>query len=151
MTSVQVRQATTADVDVIAPLFDAYRQFYRRDSDLDGARAYLAERLERGESIVFLALLDDGTPAGFTQLYPIFSSTSMQRVWLLNDLFVAPVARRAGVGRALLERAHAFGQETHAIRLMLQTAVDNLPAQRLYESLGWQRDNDYYVYMLTVE
>ena len=150
MTSVQVRQATTADVDVIAPLFDAYRQFYRRDSDLDGARAYLAERLERGESIVFLALLDDGTPAGFTQLYPIFSSTSMQRVWLLNDLFVAPVARRAGVGRTLLERAHAFGQETHAIRLMLQTAVDNLPAQRLYESLGWQRDNDFYVYMLTV-
>lgn len=150
MTSVQVRQATTADVDVIAPLFDAYRQFYRRDSDLDGARAYLAERLERGESIVFLALLDDGTPAGFTQLYPIFSSTSMQRVWLLNDLFVAPVARRAGVGRALLERAHAFGQETHAIRLMLQTAVDNLPAQRLYESLGWQRDNDFYVYTLAV-
>ena len=150
MTSVQVRQATTADVDVIAPLFDAYRQFYRRDSDLDGARAYLAERLERGESIVFLALLDDGTPAGFTQLYPIFSSTSMQRVWLLNDLFVAPVARRAGVGRALLERAHAFGQETHAIRLMLQTTVDNLPAQRLYESLGWQRDNDFYVYTLAV-
>ena len=150
MTSVQVRQATTADVDVIAPLFDAYRQFYRRDSDLDGARAYLAERLERGESIVFLALLDDGTPAGFTQLYPVFSSTSMQRVWLLNDLFVAPVARRAGVGRALLERAHAFGQETHAIRLMLQTAVDNLPAQRLYESLGWQRDNDFYVYTLAV-
>lgn len=150
MTSVQVRQATTADVDVIAPLFDAYRQFYRRDSDLDGAQAYLTERLERGESIVFLALLDDGTPAGFTQLYPIFSSTSMQRVWLLNDLFVAPVARRAGVGRALLERAHAFGQETHAIRLMLQTAVDNLPAQRLYESLGWQRDNDFYVYTLAV-
>ena len=150
MTSVQVTRAALADIETVASLFDAYRQFYQQPSDLDGARAYLTERLERGESVIFLALLDDGTPAGFTQLYPIFSSTSMQRAWLLNDLFVAPVARRAGVGRALLERAHAFARETHAKELMLQTAVDNLPAQRLYESLGWQRDNDFYVYILTV-
>ena len=100
--------------------------------------------------MIFLALLDDGTPAGFTQIYSIFSSTSMQRAWLLNDLFVAPAARRAGVGRALLERAHAFARETNSKELMLQTAVDNVPAQRLYESLGWQRDNDFYVYMLTM-
>lgn len=150
MTSVQVLRATTDDIETIAPLFDAYRQFYRQASDLDGARAFLAERLERGESVVFFALLEDGTPAGFTQLYPIFSSTAMQRAWLLNDLFVAPAARRAGAGRALLERAHAFARETQARELMLQTAVDNFPAQRLYESLGWQRDNDYYVYTLAV-
>lgn len=148
--SVQVLRATTDDIETIAPLFDAYRQFYRQASDLDGARAFLAERLERGESVVFFALLEDGTPAGFTQLYPIFSSTAMQRAWLLNDLFVAPAARRAGAGRALLERAHAFARETQARELMLQTAVDNFPAQRLYESLGWQRDNDYYVYTLAV-
>ena len=150
MTTVQVKRATMADIETISPLFDAYRQFYQQATDLDGARAYLTERLAGGESVVFFALLDDGASAGFTQLYPIFSSTSMQRAWLLNDLFVAPPARRAGVGRALLERAHAFAQETHAKELMLQTAVDNIPAQRLYESLGWQRDNDYYVYMLSM-
>ena len=150
MTSVQVTRATVDAIDVVAPLFDAYRQFYQQPGDLDAARAFLAGRLERGESVIFLARLDDGTPAGFTQLYPIFSSTSMQRAWLLNDLFVAPAARRAGVGRALLERAHAFAHETNSRDLMLQTAVDNLPAQRLYESLGWQRDNDFYVYMLTL-
>lgn len=144
----QVRQATIADIETIVPLFDAYRQFYRKEPELDEARTFLTERLERGESVIFLALLDDGTPAGFTQLYPIFSSTSMRRAWLLNDLFVAPVARRAGVGRALLERARAFGQETHAKELMLQTAIDNTPAQHLYESLGWQRDNNFYVYTL---
>ena len=149
MADLQVRRATLADIEAIAPLFDAYRQFYHQPGDLDGARAWLTERLERDESVVFLALVD-GVPAGFTQLYPIFSSTTMRRAWLLNDLFVAPTARRAGVGRALLERAHAFGQETRAKELMLQTAVDNLTAQRLYESLGWQRDNEYYVYMLAV-
>ncbi|HKW21270.1 MAG TPA: GNAT family N-acetyltransferase [Ktedonobacterales bacterium] len=150
MTSVQVTRATVNDVETVAPLFDAYRQFYEQPSDLDGTLAFLTERLGRGESVVFLARLDDGTPAGFTQLYPIFSSTTMQRAWLLNDLFVAPAARRAGAGRALLERAHAFARETTSKELMLQTAVDNIPAQRLYESLGWQRDNDFYVYMLTV-
>lgn len=150
MTTVRIQRATLEDIEKIAPLFDAYRQFYQQATDLDGARAFLAERLEGGESVVFFALLDDGARAGFTQLYPIFSSTSMQRAWLLNDLFVAPAARRAGVGRALLQYAHAFARETHAKELMLQTAVDNIPAQRLYESLGWQRDNDYYVYMLTV-
>jgi GNAT superfamily N-acetyltransferase len=150
MTTVQVRQATMADIEALTPLFDGYRQFYKRASDLDGARAFLTDRLERGESVIFLALLDDGTPAGFTQLYPIFSSTSMQRRWLLNDLFVALEARKAGVGRALLTRAQAYAQETHARGLMLQTAVDNFPAQRLYESLGWERDNDFYVYNLSV-
>ncbi|HEY7339823.1 MAG TPA: GNAT family N-acetyltransferase [Ktedonobacterales bacterium] len=150
MITVQVTRATVDDIDVVAPLFDAYRQFYHQPGDLDGARAFLAERLERGESVIFLALLDDGTPAGFTQLYPIFSSTTMQRAWLLNDLFVAPIARCAGVGRALLERAYTFARETNSKELMLQTAVDNVPAQRLYESLGWQRDNDFYVYMLAV-
>jgi GNAT superfamily N-acetyltransferase len=150
MTAVQVTRATVDDIETVAPLFDAYRQFYQQSGDLDGARAFLAERLARGESVIFLARLDDGTPAGFTQLYPVFSSTTMQRAWLLNDLFVAPAARRAGVGRALLERAHAFARETNSRELMLQTAVDNFPAQRLYESLGWQRDNDFYVYMLAL-
>lgn len=150
MATVALKRATTADIETIAPLFDAYRQFYQQASDLGGARDYLAERLARDESVVFFALLDDGTPAGFTQLYPIFSSTAMQRVWLLNDLYVAPAARRAGVGRALLLHAQGFARETHAKELMLQTAVDNFPAQRLYEALGWQRDNDYYVYTLTV-
>jgi GNAT superfamily N-acetyltransferase len=150
MTAVRVSRATLADIETVAPLFDAYRQFYQQQGDLDGARAYLAERLERGESVIFLALLEGGTAAGFTQLYPIFSSTTMQRAWLLNDLFVAPVARRAGVGRILLERVHTFAREMHAKELMLQTAVDNVPAQRLYESLGWQRDDDFYVYTLAV-
>ena len=150
MTAVQVTRATVDDIETVAPLFDAYRQFYQQPGDLDGARAFLAERLARGESVIFLALLDDGTPTGFTQIYSIFSSTSMQRAWLLNDLFVAPAARRAGVGRTLLERAHAFARETNSKELMLQTAVDNVPAQRLYESLGWQRDNDFYVYMLAL-
>lgn len=150
--SVEVVQATIDDLDRVVPLFDAYRQFYKRTSDLEGARRFLLARFEERSSVLFLAFLTDeaGTrhACGFTQLYPSFSSTTMKRLWILNDLFVAPEARHSGAGRALLERARALAHETEARGLMLQTAVDNITAQALYESAGWQRDEQFYVYNL---
>jgi ribosomal protein S18 acetylase RimI-like enzyme len=144
-------EATAEHIDLIAPLFDAYRQFYQQLPDLPGAREFLAQRLARQESVIYLALLQAGEPptaAGFVQLYPSFSSISMRRTWILYDLFVAPAARRHGVGKALLERARGLGASTGAAELTLQTAVDNLPAQALYESLGWKRDDQYLNYAL---
>ncbi len=149
----EVLRATPAHVPLIAPLFDAYRQFYKQTPDLASAQAFLAARLADGSSTVLLALASAGaTPAaiGFTQLYPSFSSTSMRRIWVLNDLFVAPAARKQGVGRALLERARDFAVASGAVEMMLQTAVTNTPAQALYESLGWQRDDEYYTYVLSL-
>jgi len=92
--------------------------------------------------------IPSGALAGFTQLYPSFSSTSMQPLYILNDLYVVPAARRLGVGRALLERARAFAAGAGAATLVLQTAITNLPAQTLYELLGWRRDELYYTYEL---
>jgi len=111
----------------------------------------IAERLQRGESVVFLALLEEGGgsyPAGFIQLYPLFTSTQMRRTWLLNDLFVAPEARRRGVGRVLMEQARRFAEENGAAEMMLQTAVTNTAAQALYESLGRRQDNEHLAYTL---
>ena len=148
--SFQIRQATLLDLDKLAPLFDDYRQFYGQPADLARARDFLAERLRHHESLVLLALDEHGAGLGFTQLYPLFSSVRTVRTWLLNDLFVAATARRQGVGAALLkaaaEQAHALG----AASLSLSTALDNLPAQALYESLGWQRDHQFCEYSLTL-
>ena len=143
----QIIQAGAEHVPQLAPLFDAYRQFYRQPSDLAGAAAFLQQRIERGESLVFLALAG-AQAVGFTQLYPCFSSTSMKRLWILNDLFVVPAARRQGVAQALMERARQLGLQSSAEGLMLETAVDNLAAQRLYERLGWKRDEEYFRYAL---
>lgn len=143
----QVRQASVDDLDRITPLFDAYRQFYGQQSDGEGARRFLKERLERGESVVLVALLD-GTAAGFTQLYPSFSSVSMARIFILNDLFVAAGGRRRGVGAALLHAAAEYGRNAGAIRLELSTALDNATAQSVYEANGWKRDCEFYVYHL---
>jgi GNAT superfamily N-acetyltransferase len=147
MPTLTITRATLDHLEQVVPLFDLYRQFYKKTPNLEGACSFLRERLERDESVIFLALLDD-VPVGFTQLYPLFSSGSMGRIWLLNDLYVAADGRKHGVGAALLERARQHGVETGALRLMLQTAFDNFPAQRLYERMGWQRDTVFWVYEL---
>jgi len=144
--SVSIRRAGRSDLTDIAPLFDAYRQFYEQPPDLRGSTRFLADRLERDESIVFVAERV-GSVVGFVQLYPLFSSVSLGRVYLLNDLFVVPEARRAGVGAALLDAARRWADEQGAHYLELSTAVDN-PAQRLYEDGGWQQDREFLYYEL---
>jgi GNAT superfamily N-acetyltransferase len=150
MNSITIRQAVLADLDVVAGLFDGYRQFYEQVSDLVAARNFLRARFEHGQSVVLLAE-SQGQAVGFTQLYPSFSSVSMARVFVLNDLFVAPTARRLGVGEALLTAAADHARQLGAVRLSLTTDVQNLPAQALYESMGWARDQKYHAYHLALK
>jgi ribosomal protein S18 acetylase RimI-like enzyme len=145
-----VFRAGPAQVERIAPLFDAYRRFYGLAPDPDLARRYLAARLERGESVVLLAQRTDGEAVGFVQLYPTFSSLRAAPVFVLHDLFVVPGARRHGVARQLMEAAVATAREAGAVALSLQTARTNMAAQRLYESLGWKRDEEFVEYGLAL-
>lgn len=141
----EVREAGLEDLEHLAPLFDDYRSFYRQPSDLDGARRFLADRLRGQESRIFLAEDEDGAALGFVQLFPSFSSVSLKRMWILNDLFVAPEARGSGVARALMDRARRLAKETGAKGLALETEPHNLPAKALYEDLGWELDGtDHY-------
>jgi ribosomal protein S18 acetylase RimI-like enzyme len=141
-------RATLDDLDALTLLFDGYRVVYERPSDRARARAFLQTRLQRGESVIFIVRDATGEALGFTQLYPFFSSVSAHRIWVLNDLFVSPAARRGGVARALMECARAFALETGALRLVLETAEDNHPAQALYESLGYVRESGTRHYSL---
>ena len=146
MTKVTTRQAESRDLDVIAALFDAYRQFYEMPADLALARRYLDERFQRRESVIFVAEDADGDIVGFTQLYPAFCSVLADRTFVLYDLFVTPAARGTGAGRALMETAEAYARAQGAARLQLQTAKSNTIGQSLYESCGWKRDDLFYVY-----
>ena len=144
----EIIRASQKDVDRVAPLFDQYREFYKERADAEGARSFLMERLTKNESVVFLAVDRELGAVGFIQLYPSFSSVSMKRLWILNDLFVLPAARKRGVGEALLQRAEEFARQTNAKGLELETWVNNLPAQHLYEKCGWKRNVEFYQYML---
>ncbi len=136
------------DLDTLSSLFDQYRVWYGQPSDQAGAHQFLQERMLMGESIVFLALL--GTEAvGFIQLYPSFSSIYLQRQWILNDLFVTQAARGQRVGVALLDAARDLARSSKARGVVLETASDNLKAQRLYERYGFQRDSGAH-YLLSV-
>lgn len=133
-----VHRAGPADLDALAVLFDAYRQFYEQAPDLHGARAFLGARLANDESVIFIAR-DDAGAAGFTQLYPLFTSVGMRRLWLLNDLYVAADRRRGGAARLLMDAARAHAIETDASGIMLETQKTNAPARALYEKLGYRQ------------
>ena len=144
--SVQVRRAEARDLEPLAILFDGYRVFYEKPSDLGAAKAFLEDRFEQEDSTIFVAAREDGELVGFVQLYPTFSSTLMHRILILNDLFVSPTGRKAGVGGLLMGAAETYAREAGAARLTLSTAVDNTTAQKLYVASGYERDTAFYQY-----
>jgi ribosomal protein S18 acetylase RimI-like enzyme len=148
--SVTMRRATPNDLDAVVRLFDGYRQFYGKASDPSLARQFLAERLAQHDSIVLIAERSDGTAVGFVQLYPSFSSVRAARIYILNDLYVVPEARGRGTGSLLLRGAADVARASGAVRMKLSTAVTNVAAQKLYETEGWKRDEDFYEYGLSL-
>lgn len=152
---IRIRRATIRDVDVAAPLFDAYRMFYGKASDVEAARAFLAARLSRDESVVLLADFhqppgDVSLVVGFAQLYRSFSSLSLGTIVILNDLFVLPSARRCGAARRLVEEATALAASEGARCLELATQHANEPALALYQSLGFVPDTEFRHLSLTL-
>lgn len=145
MSTVHVRQAVLADLPQIVPLFDLYRQFQGEPSDPAAGERFLRARLDHGETVLFIATVD-GRPLGMAQLYPIHSSVTLQRVFILNDLFVHADGRRRGVAAALLEALEAYAWSMGASSLRLNVARDNRQAQAVYDARHWLRDGDYFMY-----
>ncbi len=146
--SITIQRATLQNAKEIGELFNNYRVFYQQDSDVKASTAFIAERLSNGESIIFYASNEQGEILGFTQLYPTFSSISAKKSLVLNDLFVAANARRLGVARKLMDAAKDFALNAEINGLSLETALDNVNAQALYESLGYQKETGFYNYYL---
>lgn len=145
MKSAVIRQAVLADLDDVTAVFDLYRQFQGKASDLNACRAFLRQRFDHGESIVFLAFLDE-QPVGMAQLYPSYSSTALARVFILNDLFVSEAGRRAGVATALLQAVEQYSWSFGASRISLNVAQSNVPAQGLYRARGWTQDDEFLMF-----
>jgi len=140
-TLVSIQRVELNKLDLVIPLFDKYRVFYKKESDVVSAQKFLSERLLNKESVIFLALLteqDNTMPIGFTQLYPTFSSGRMSKNWILNDLFVDGSYRKHGIGKQLIKAAMLFAREDGATFLKLETANDNKTAQSVYEGIGFK-------------
>lgn len=146
-----VVQATIHDLNDLVPLFDLYRVFYKQPSNLEGAKEFLFNRFDHAESVIFVArAASDGKAVGFAQLYPTFTSLSMKRSWVLNDLYVREEHRREGIAERLLHQVKEFTAQTKARGVALSTAPDNVKAQSLYEKHGFVKDDEFYQYFLTL-
>lgn len=145
--AVTIIRAQPEHIPALAPLLDAYRVFYKQVSDIKGATQFLEDRFQKEESVVFLSI-HDGRPSGFVQLFPAFSTVSLQAVYILNDLYVEETHRKMGIGEALLRRSQEYCQMKGYKGLALETAIDN-PAQTLYERMGWKKDVHCFHYFWT--
>jgi ribosomal protein S18 acetylase RimI-like enzyme len=142
-----INQATLENLDSVSALFEQYRHFYNKAPDPQGTLTFIKQRLENHDSVIFLALYK-GQPAGFVQLYPTFSSTSLQKMWILNDLFVAPAFRRLKIAQQLMNTAKQHAIDTGSHSLKLCTATDNTGAQTLYQQLGYKKISAFEHYSL---
>jgi len=148
----EIKRLNISEYDLVTGLFNSYRVFYQQPSDLTLAERFIKTRLQNNESVIFVVLADKGgklTPAGFTQLYPTISSVRAIRNWILNDLYVDADFRKQGIGEALIKAAMDFARADGAAYVKLETAVDNFTAQRLYETIGFVKQEpeiDYYTY-----
>jgi len=144
--------ADSSHLEILLPLFAGYRCFYEQAPDLKADKQFLTERLRLKDSVIFLAISDHDAQqaSGFVQLYPSFDSVEAGPIWILHDLFVAEDFRRSGTGRLLMNAARDYCRTTKAVRVDLSTAVTNKKAKTLYESLGYERDDQFDHYSLSL-
>lgn len=147
--SLTIRTAEIGDLDAIVPLFDAYRQFFTKKPDQERSRPFLAERIERKESVV-LAAFDNGDAAGFLQLYPLFSSWHCKRQWFLSDLYVDERFRKRGVGRRLVQACVDFAERTESRAILVELPFSEPHLIAFYGALGFEKDAVFDLYRLSL-
>ena len=146
-----IRKAELEDVISLGLLFDNYRQFYKKETDIGGAERFLTERMKNNESEIFVAENEEKGLMGFVQLYPVFSSTRMKRLWLLNDLFVESGYRGKGISNQLINECKNLCRRTESCGMILETAKDNAIGNNLYLKTGFVPDSDHNYYEWEIE
>jgi GNAT superfamily N-acetyltransferase len=143
---IEIRKANFEDLKSLVKLFDEYRMFYEKESDIVNAEKFISERLLQNDSVIYVAANAEGKLTGFVQLYPIFSSTRMKRLWLLNDLYVEKEHRGKGISKQLIAFAKQLCKQTNACGLILETAKSNIIGNGLYPKVGFTLDNEHNYY-----
>ena len=149
--NMKIREVRSWDIDQVTVLFDNYRVFYRKESDVESARQFLSERIENGDSRIYVCENDENKLTGFVQLYPLFSSTRMRKLWLLNDLYVDVSSRGQGISLKLIERAKELVKETKAQGMFLETEITNDIGNSLYPRTGFKLNESSNFYEWSVE
>ncbi len=140
------RKAEIKDLDNLSVLFDNYRIFYRKETDIVSAQNFLKDRISKNDSEIFVAENTEHQLVGFAQLYPLFSSVRMKKLWLLNDLFVNYDYRKKGISLGLIDKAKELVEKSGACGMYLETEKSNLVGNNLYPKAGFELNNDSNFY-----
>ena len=144
-----LKKAISEDANKIGEVFNLYRQFYKKKSDVEISKKYIQERLDNNEADIFF-FESDSHCVGFVQLYTTFDSLELSKKIVLYDLYVKSEFRNKGLGKKLMFAALEFAKENNVSGIELSTSKNNTTAQGLYEKLGYEQDEDFYNYYLPV-
>jgi len=145
---IEIKEASIDQLKDLVSVFEAYRVWYRKEANSPQATKFLGDRIKNKESVIYLAMENDQV-LGFTQLYPLFSSTRMKRLWLLNDLFVYPEHRGKGISKKLINAAKDLCRNTEGCAVMLETEMNNVIGNKLYPATGFEMNTDHNFYEWT--
>lgn len=149
MNELRIRPIGPHDRDAWQALFVAYGVFYETDftpAVLDGVWTWLIDATHEVSALVAELGVNDGaadsggpevvTLVGFAHLRRTYDTFTAGPAWSLDDLYVAPEHRGAGVARGLIAACDATAHAAGGGTLRWITASDNLTAQRLYDTLA---------------
>lgn len=135
--AVTVRKVARGDAARWRALFDAYVAFYEEEVAADIIEQTFERVLAEADGMFSLVALNgDGAIVGIAVAVLHRSSWSPTWYCYLEDLFVDPAARGAGVGRALIEAVYAEADARGATRTYWATAGTNATARALYDRIG---------------
>jgi len=141
-----VKKVDVDDLGRLAIPFNDYRQFYSQPYDQALASHFISCRLNNMYSMILVAIDAEQKMIGFSQLFPTFCSIIAAPIYVFYELFVDSTARKTSAGRILMLVAHELAKNNGVARLDLTTKKNNDIAQKLYESMGWVRDEVFYTY-----
>lgn len=134
-------------IEQLVGVVEEYREFCGFSRSPERTALFFRRLLKKKESSTFLAVDEQSDEVmGFVNLYPSYSTLSLKRLWILNDLGVAKCYQGQGVASFLIQKAVSFAKSTDAVRIELKTQKSNGNAQKLYKSLGFSVDGENIYY-----
>jgi ribosomal protein S18 acetylase RimI-like enzyme len=149
LTDVRFRKATEKDLAPLCNLMVSYIVDFYKGKKPEGTKleAHILHLLNSEEAgTQFVAETENGDLAGFATLYFSFSTTRLQKIAILNDLFIDSEFRGAGLGEKLFKHVLEYTKNEGYAYMTWQTAVDNTSAQALYKKMGGKNINSEWIH-----
>jgi len=148
--TLSIRAATRADVPVVRELIEGLAEYERLRHECRATDALLEQALFGARPYAEVVIADaDGSPAGFALFFHNFSTFLARPGIYLEDLFVRPEHRGAGVGKALLQHLASLAVSRGCGRLEWAVLNWNVDAIGFYEKLGAGPQDAWTVYRVT--